>query len=705
MGKYPFPADIDNIISAEILDVIEQPQLYECKRRTPLMKKIQGLQAPHGATSHMMHGLCGNANRKLPCMKDGKRNDGKYIEKNHIALDNRYVVPYNPNLLLKYQDYLNIEWCNQSTSIKYLFKCIIVALVPMQNDDGTTGQCLDELKHYIHKKSPAIEGLYFHLPGENSIIFEDDDGIDALLSKPIVKDSMFTSWLQANSIYNEGKHLKYVKFITKFAYVPPSTGELYYLRMMLVVVIGPTIHEEICIVNDQLYASFRKACFAMGFLLDDKEYIKALREAFHWDSRKFLTILFVTMLISKSIERPKHVWSETWEYLIDGILHDQSRITNIPNLELAIAELHNYDKVQLERDFQAYFASLIETIKMHIMSKHIFNSWLGEFFSYIGKTLASTLCSKGDIVLTIASSGIASLLLPNDIAAHTNFVILVPTLENSTCNIYQALDKTPKDITCMSHVDSVPFGGKVVFGGDFRKILPMIPRGSRSDIVHATINASYLRDYYTVLKVDKKYVLASQLNNVKCRKNKKLFLVAYCRTLSQKSLTCAKRMNKATYLSLKSDFVKRVWTGIQSFACLGFLERERKLGAGNDGFFEIEIPFEFLITNFSDPIKSIVTHIYQNIQHNYKNEDFLKSRAILASNIEAVEQINEYVLNIVPGDDKEYLSCDSIDMTDSAEIQGYQAITLEFLHSLKTSRLPNHKIRLKIGTPIMLIRN
>ena len=38
---------------------------------------------------------------------------------------------------------------------------------------------------------------------------------------------------------------------------------------------------------------------------------------------------------------------------------------------------------------------------------------------------------------------------------------------------------------------------------------------------------------------------------------------------------------------------------------------DRKLGAGNDGFFEIEIPFEFLITNFSDPIKSIVTHIYQ----------------------------------------------------------------------------------------------
>ena len=46
-----------------------------------------------------------------------RRNDGKYIEKNHVALDNRYVVPYNPNLLLKCQTHLNIEWCNQSTSI------------------------------------------------------------------------------------------------------------------------------------------------------------------------------------------------------------------------------------------------------------------------------------------------------------------------------------------------------------------------------------------------------------------------------------------------------------------------------------------------------------------------------------------------------------------------------------------------------------
>ena len=65
-----------------------------------------------------------------------------------------------------------------------------------------------------------------------------------------------------------------MKFITKFTYVAkkdvgshvneaiqlegltPSTGELYYLRMMLVVVKGPTTYEQIRTVKGRLYSTF-----------------------------------------------------------------------------------------------------------------------------------------------------------------------------------------------------------------------------------------------------------------------------------------------------------------------------------------------------------------------------------------------------------------------------------------------------------------
>jgi ATP-dependent DNA helicase PIF1 len=40
---------------------------------------------------------------------------------------------------------------------------------------------------------------------------------------------------------------------------------------------------------------------------------------------------------------------------------------------------------------------------------------------------------------------------------------------------------------------NIPFGGKVVvLGGDFRQILPVIPKGTRQEVVNSTINSSHL---------------------------------------------------------------------------------------------------------------------------------------------------------------------------------------------------------------------
>ena len=70
----------------------------------------------------------------------------------------------------------------------------------------------------------------------------------------------------------------------------------------------------------------------------------------------------------------------------------------------------------------------------------------GLFFVYgyggTGKTflwcaLSSYIRAKGEIVINVASSGIASLLLPGGRTAHSRFSIPISINEDSTCNINQ----------------------------------------------------------------------------------------------------------------------------------------------------------------------------------------------------------------------------------------------------------------------------
>ena len=53
----------------------------------------------------------------------------------------------------------------------------------------------------------------------------------------------------------------------------------------------------------------------------------------------------------------------------------------------------------------------------------------------------------------------------------------------------------------------------------------------------------------------------------------------------------------------------------------------------------------------------------------------------------------------------EYLSSNSQDKSKSIQSCHFSSLTTKFLNSLTTSGLLNHSIKLKIGSPIMLLRN
>ncbi|XP_035838142.1 uncharacterized protein LOC110883025 [Helianthus annuus] len=539
---------VDKFISAEIPDKIEDPALYAL------------------VSEFMMHGPCGNANPNCPCMVDNRcskkfpkkfinetitdaegfpvyrrRDNGNTIIKSRVQLDNRSVVPYNPLLLKRYQAHINVEWCNQAGSIKYLFKYINKgpdkASLVVSNGDGTNNEqtAKDEIKAYyvsrpptryvsvceaswrifaneVHYRFPPVMRLPFHMEGQQNVVFGAEDDIEEVLDKPSVSSSIFLKWMEMNRNNEEERKLTYVEFPTKFCWklkdrdwaerkrkllqigrihsVSPALGEPYFLRILLNKVKGPRSFEEIRTVDGQLFPTFRDACYAMGFLDDDMEYIEAIKEASFTGDGRYIRALFVTLLLSNTLSRPEFVFEQTWKYLGDDILYNRRKETKNRDLVMSDERLKNKTLVEIEKYLIRNWSSLtrwktipypdydsfavgnnrlvdeelsfnvpqvqseLDSLKSSLTDEQlsVYNQIMtavegdkgGVFFVYgyggtgktfLWKTLALSVRSREQIVLNVASSGIASLLMSRGRTAHSRFHIPINLDESSMCHI------------------------------------------------------------------------------------------------------------------------------------------------------------------------------------------------------------------------------------------------------------------------------
>ncbi|XP_020262692.1 uncharacterized protein LOC109838679 [Asparagus officinalis] len=326
-NKYLTPTLINKIISAEIPDEKEDPIGYAAVAQYMM-------HGPCGSTSSysscMKHQKC---SKRFPkkynsetIIDDGgfpiyrrREDNSKWIEKIGTRLDNGYVVPYNRYLIVKYQSHINVEWCNRGRSIKYLFKYVTkgpdhvsVSIHKENNDRSSKVKELNrhEIQHYldcryvsapeaiwrifgfdIHYRTPAVERLPFHLPDQESIIFKDNDNLNDILNDIGSKQTKFNGWMEANKLYQRQKISHMLNYqlnlygrqmredgnqerrgsVGRLVYAHPSSGERFYLRLLLNVVRGPTSYADIKNKDGIQYETFKETCVALRLLDDDNE--------------------------------------------------------------------------------------------------------------------------------------------------------------------------------------------------------------------------------------------------------------------------------------------------------------------------------------------------------------------------------------------------------------------------------------------------
>ncbi|XP_068323280.1 uncharacterized protein [Pyrus communis] len=357
--------DYDRIVRVEIPYREEEPELYNI------------------VLKHMIYGLCGALNPNSPCMKNGsckkafpkqfyevtvqgnncypvymRRNDGRYValDRNiEVEIDNRWVVPYNPWLLLKYDSRINVEVCSSIKCVKYLYKYVY------KGPDRVSlkvrlGPSYDEISKYLDARwiyasealwkffsfpmnriYPSVERLQVHLPNRHQVRYYSHISIMEVLSNTSNSKTMLTEFFRINCtdpfarqwLYREfPEHYRWVatgkkwqrsvsqqKVIGLIYTVCPSEGERFCLRTLLNHVGGPISFDHLLIVNGVAFPTFKQTAERKGLLEDDNSIHQCLLEAATTHMPSALRRLFVTILVYCEPIGVRTLWEEFHSFM------------------------------------------------------------------------------------------------------------------------------------------------------------------------------------------------------------------------------------------------------------------------------------------------------------------------------------------------------------------------------------------------------
>ena len=223
----------------------------------------------------------------------------------------------------------------------------------------------------------------------------------------------------------------------------------------------------------------------------------------------------------------------------------------------------------------------------------------------------------------------------------------------------EALDRTLQDLVNKE----LPFGGKtIILSGDFRQCLPVIPHASSARVIDAALNRSYLWKFFTVMELKE---------NMRVRASGDPSLEAF----DEWTLSIG---NGDAKIVQESDLIE-----IPEGMCI---EIKPKSPESPD--------------SEKNAMRLLAEFAYPNIDTNYLKPGWMDGRAILAPTNKQVDSINNLITDSFLGQPIILTSSDELVNPDDL-----QRFNIEYLNTLDPSGLPTHRLFLKPGMPLMLIRN
>ncbi|XP_021833938.1 uncharacterized protein LOC110773721 [Prunus avium] len=184
----------------------------------------------------------------------------------------------------------------------------------------------------------------------------------------------------------------------------------------------------------------------------------------------------------------------------------------------------------------------------------------------------------------------------------------------------------------------------MIFGGDFRQVLPVIPKGTKSELFQASVVKASFWSQVKILKLRQ---------NMRSRNDQQF-----------------------------SQFLLRVGDGEEPVVGDDMIRVPKCL----------VIPWENELS-----INEFIYQVFPNLEDHINDASYMVERAVITPTNEDVDMLNEKMINMFPSEEETMYSFDSVE-DDMRNL--YQP---KFLNSICIGAL--HKLTLKRGAPIMLLRN